>query len=52
MCICWLVIIIDSVYKTNKKLLEECKRKVKEKQIIRHITEEIQISSDDEDDSE
>ena len=58
LCICQSVIVIDYVYKMNKNyypqvFLEECKCKLKEKQITRYITEDIGIfsSSDDDDDS-
>ena len=45
--------MINSLFKTGKKLLEECKYVVKEKKISEYITDEIEISSDsDRDDSD
>ena len=51
-CICLLVILIDSVFRTDKNyypqvFLEECKYIVKEKKMPEYITDKIKISSDD-----
>ena len=53
-CVCLSVILIDSVYKTDKNyyprvFLEECKYVVKENKKSRFITDNIEISSDDSD---
>ena len=50
-CICLSVVLIDSVFKMGKNyfprvLLEECKYIFKEKEVTRHITEEVEISCD------
>ena len=49
--ICLSVLLIDSVFRTGKNyypqmLIEECKYVVKEKKMPKHITENIEISSD------
>ena len=51
-CIFLSVISIHSVLKMGKNyypqvFLEECKYIIKENEVIRHITEDLQISSDD-----
>ena len=53
-CTCLLDVLIVSVFKIGKNyypqvFLEECKYFVKEKEVTKHITEEIEISSDDSD---
>ena len=55
--ICLSVILIDSVFNMGKKyypyvLLEECKYIVKEKKMTRHITDDLEIFSDDSDESD
>ena len=50
-CICLSVVLIDSVFKIGKNyypqvFLEEFKSIVKEKELTRHITENLEISSD------
>ena len=52
-CICLSVILIDSVFRTSKNyypqvFLEQCKYIVKVKKIPEYITNEIEISSDEE----
>ena len=52
--ICLLVILIDSVFRTDKNyypqvLLEECKYIVKENKIPKYIIEDIGIPSDESD---
>ena len=54
---CQLVILIDSVFKMGKSyyrqvFLEECKYIVKEKEVTRHITEDLEMSSDDSNESD
>ena len=54
-CISPSVILIDSVFKMGKNyypqvFLEECKY-IKEKEVTRHITEDLGTSSDDSDES-
>ena len=49
--------MIDSVFNMGKKycpyvLLEECKYIVKEKKMTRHITDDLEIFSDDSDESD
>ena len=49
--ICLSVVLVDSVFKVNKNyylqvFLEECKYFIKGKEVTRHITEELEISSD------
>ena len=49
-CICQLVLLIDSVYRTGQNyyhqvFLEECKYAVEEKKIPENITDDIDISS-------
>ena len=46
-CICLSVVLTDSVFEMVKNyyfqvLLEECKYMVKEKEVTKHITEELQ----------
>ena len=50
--ICLSVISIDSIFGMGKNyypqvILEECKRILKEKEVTRHITENLEISSDE-----
>ena len=51
-CIYLSVILIDSVFKIGKncysRMFLECKYIVKEKEATRHITKELEISSDEE----
>ena len=49
--ICLSLVLVDSVFKVNKNyylqvFLEECKYFIKGKEVTRHITEELEISSD------
>ena len=51
-CICVWVLLIDSVFKMNKNyylklLLEECKYIVKEKEVTRRNTEDLEMPSDE-----
>lgn len=40
----WSVIVVDSVIKSGKALLEECKYKAEERKSSRYITGDIEIS--------
>ena len=56
-CICLLVIIIDSVFRTGKNsypqvFLEECKYIVKEKKMPLYFTDNLEVSSDEENSDE
>ena len=56
-CICLSVILIDSVFEMGTKYYpqvfsEECKYIVKEKKVTRYITEDLEISSDESDESD
>ena len=56
-CICWPLIMIDSVFKLGKSFypqtfLEECKYKMKEKEIKSFIEDDLENSSDDESEQE
>ena len=51
-CICISVVLIVSVFKMSKNhypqvFLEECKYIVKEKEVTRHITEDLESSLDE-----
>ena len=51
-CICLSVILVYSIFKMGKNnypqlFLEECKYIVKEKEVARHITENLEVSYDD-----
>ena len=55
-CVCLSVTLIDSVFKIYENyypqiFLEEFKYVVKKKEVTRHITEELEVSSDDSDES-
>ena len=55
--ICLSVVLIDSNLKMGKNcytqvFLEECKYIVKENEVTKHITEDIEIFSDDSDESD
>ena len=45
-CICLSVILIDSVFRTCKNYSQECKYVVKEKNIPKYITGDVDSSSD------
>ena len=56
-CICLSVILIDSVFEMGTKYYpqvfsEECKYIAKEKKVTRYITEDLEISSDESDESD
>ena len=56
-CICLSVVLIESIFKMGKNFypqwfLEKCTYIGKEKEVTRHVTEELEISSNDSDKSD
>ena len=56
-CICLSVILIDSIFRTGRNyfpqiILEECKHVIKEKEMPKYITDDLEISFDENSDEE